>query len=141
MGFFQNMVEAIVRSAGYPVPTDTDPKKLKNGSGFSQFLHGLSNNGANVAGMQVPTPPKPPENPADIDEQKKYNEALLTYNQQFQAYHTNVLKMLSYRFLMLQQALILAKRTQNAQNSNSNDTRLYGSAGIGGILGGDSGLL
>lgn len=139
MSFLKNIAIAIVQRAGHPVPMDIQSgKTAKKGSGFLTMLGNLQNRTQN--NLQMPTPPTPPLDPTDMEAQRKYNEALLAYNQQFQSYHTGVLQLFNQRFLMMQQAMLQAQQAARQQASQGVSSPLASSGsslGVGGILGGE----
>ncbi len=134
MSILKRIAEVIVTSAGHPIPTDNAATSLLKGGGFSKLL----TQRAQANTLQVPTPPTPPSDPADLAAQKKYNDSLLAYNQQFQTYHTEVMKQFHQRFLLLQQSMVNAQRSAGSSGATRTASSLgAGGAGVGGILNGD----
>lgn len=140
MGFMQRIAEIIIRSSGQQVSPNLLAAVTANGKKgeFGKVLNGLQSTGASQ-GLQVPTPPQPPADLKDPEAQRKYNEALLLYNQQFQAYHTRMVSMFMQRFQAMQQAMIQTQRnSQPGSAGNQTATLGGGRLGVGGILGKDS---
>lgn len=138
MSFLGNMINAIIRSsagsgAGYLNPADLQNRAGIAGVPFAQFLA----NGQASSSLQIPAPPSPPKDPSDAAAQQDYNQALQAYNQQFQAYHTSMVRLLFQRLLMMQQAILQARRSERIESRESIPGSSYsdsGNLGIGEIL-------
>lgn len=139
MSFFKKIAEVVIRSAGYPLPGETSQSANPLGAqgGFNQILGRMQQQNNLVAPLKLPEPPIPPADPSDSAAQRKYNEALLLYNQQFRGYHTQMMQAFSQRFLIMQQALLQARQTQPIGSStlgNASYLSRSSSVGVGGIL-------
>lgn len=132
MSFLKRIAEVIVQSAGHPLPPDGDSKRVGLlGSGFNQFLT-AQQKGVQANPLAMPLPPTPPDSPNDAEAQRKYNQALLTYNQRFQTYHTQMLRLFLQRFQLMQQSVLQMQRTQGKTTESS--LSLQRELGVGGIL-------
>jgi hypothetical protein len=122
----------VLQQAGVAVTPEQVGLKIKNPSALSGAfgkILGQSQAGA-AGGLSLPTPPTPPD-PAsgDISEaQSKYNQELVAYNQSMQAYHLQMMRMLSAQFNQMQ-----AISRSNA-NQQSSAAFASGTLGIGGII-------
>jgi hypothetical protein len=125
----------LLTQAGIPVTPEQLGIKPNAANGtnspFSQIL-----NGQNGGVGSMPTPPTPPADMTDAAAVAKYNQDLLTYNQQFQQYQLRMMQMMNQRFMQMQQAIQQAARN-NASTSNRSGSSALNSnerIGVGGIL-------
>lgn len=139
MGLMQRIAEIIIRNSGQQVSPNLIATVMANSKkgGFDKVLSGLQTTNA-AQGLQVPTPPQPPADLKDPEAQRKYNEALLLYNQQFQAYHTRMVSMFMQRFQAMQQAMLQAQRNSQTGSTGNPALTLGGRIGVGGILSKDT---
>ncbi len=124
----------LLTQAGIPVTPEQlgiKPNASTNGvnSPFSQIL-----NGQNGGVGTMPTPPTPPTDLTDAAAVAKYNQDLLTYNQQFQQYQLRMMQVMNQRFLQMQQAIQQAARNNASSSSSSSSLNRNERVGVGGIL-------
>jgi|GEM_PF-1893010 len=114
--------------------------QLKSASSmFGNVLGQLNGNGSYTtnsmlsAAMTPPVPPTPPANPSDPVAQAKYQQALLTYQSNFQIYNQRYMQLLLNQMSNMQMSM-----QSTAMQSNSSSSSSSGSSspdlGIGGIL-------
>ncbi|MBX2860203.1 MAG: hypothetical protein KTR14_03145 [Vampirovibrio sp.] len=139
--FAKSIGFSILQNSGIPVTPDqigikvTNPEALNGG--FGSFLSGNTN-------TQISGPPTPPEpvTSDDPEEQAKYNEALLAYNQQFQLYNQQMHQLLLQRIQQIQiaqqQALRQQQQAQSSTDANNSNSSTFSTLGTGGIIGGDA---
>lgn len=134
MNLLKSIAQVIVQRAGYSLPNEaTGGLKGLTGNAFKNLLAQR----ATGQSLAMPSPPTPPADSNDEEAQKVYNEALLAYNQQFQAYHTSMVGTLLQRIQMMQQQMFIQQqRNASSQTSSANSSSgQYSSAlGVGGIL-------
>lgn len=100
--------------------------------GFSSILNQAQNGLASGALPTAPTPPTPPADPTNATEQAKFQQELVTYNQNFQTYHLRTMQLMSQRFEMMLQNI--QRTQQQAQTSKSATALDQSNSGVGGIL-------
>jgi hypothetical protein len=112
------------------------PNAANNASGGANSPFNRLLNGQNGGVGAMPTPPTPPADMTDAAAVAKYNQDLLTYNQQFQQYQLRMMQMMNQRFLQMQQAIQQAARNNASSSNRSGSSSLNSNEriGVGGIL-------
>lgn len=107
-------------------------------SGFSNILGNLGNLGnisaTNAAGLTPPVPPTPPADPTDAAAQAKYQQALLTYQNNFQVFNQRFMQLMLGQIQSLQRSINLSNQQTSSANANNTGSSNSTPAGVGGIL-------
>ncbi|MBY0404487.1 MAG: hypothetical protein K2X66_11360 [Cyanobacteria bacterium] len=146
---FKTMAYSLLAQSGINVNAPNILGKKKGTSatgsnGFASFLNptGLNGtgafplngiNGRTTLGQNLimPTPPTPPANPQDAAAQAQYQQDLLLYNQKFQAYQMQFMRMITSQIQQLQQTNAFNAAKQKTTPSSGIS---QGVSGTGGIL-------
>lgn len=109
------------------VPITPEQAGLKPGdlpTPFSNYLNNVSGGGYGTIGTAgtIPTAPATPEDPTDINAQKQFNEALVSYNQQMAAYNQRLFTLMMQQFQRLQ----YQQRQVGSSGSSSSSTTSFG---------------
>jgi hypothetical protein len=107
-------------------------------SGFSNILGNLSNLGNTAAtsatGLTPPVPPTPPADPTDAAAQTKYQQDLLTYQNNFQIFNQRFMQLMLGQIQALQQSINLSNQQSSTNTKNSGGDSSSVPVGVGGIL-------
>lgn len=115
MGFMQSMELMLVQAGGVTNPAILNQLvSNKNASwlaSLSPTASTFQQTLTNQTTLTPPTPPTPPANPLDPVQAQNYNAAMVTYNQKYQAYNTQLISLMMQRMQMM---------TMQAQQAASN---------------------
>jgi hypothetical protein len=128
MSFIQKVLMALIVPSG---PTGLNGLNTANQS----TLGNASFNSILGAGAP-PKAPVAPSNLEDVEAQKTYTKALEKYQQEFQNYHSTMLRQINQRLVLMQRQLSQQKSSTTSTSINPSEGSGYagGSAGVGGIL-------
>lgn len=110
--------------------------QAKNSTGAFSSLLGKIGSGS-LQGFTPPVPPTPPADATDAAAQAKYQQDLLTYQNNFQVYNQRFMQLMLNQIQSLQQAISANSQQNGNSSSGSGGTDLSSSRpiGVGGILG------
>lgn len=110
---------------------DLQAKNAATASPFSSLLGTLTGNSTTASAL--PTPPTPPTDLEDKAAMLKYQQDLLSYNQNYQLYNQRMMQALLQQFQSLQQQQAAATKSASSSSSSSSSSD-SASLGMGGIL-------